>query len=131
MCVAVPAFPFPTTSSLTPSQYDQSLHSAALELKYERSSHLVDIISKDETLRKMRFDSHLLEDDNEELRELLTHEEDRADSLEKLVNEHLARAEDAEALVVELQQDLQSAEQELSILRVCVPASSIPYTCMR
>jgi septal ring factor EnvC (AmiA/AmiB activator) len=63
---------------------------------------------------------HKLEDDNEELRELLTIEEDRSEALEKTVNDNLARAEDAEAHVIDLQTDLQAAEQELSILRVCV-----------
>lgn len=68
----------------------------------------------------MRFDKHKLEDDNEELRELLTQEEDRSESLEKTVNDNLARAEDAEAHAIDLQTDLQAAEQELSILRVRV-----------
>ena len=63
---------------------------------------------------------HKLEDDNEELRELLTQEEDRSESLEKTVNDNLARAEDAEAHAIDLQTDLQAAEQELSILRVCI-----------
>jgi hypothetical protein len=62
---------------------------------------------------------HKLEDDNEELRELLTIEEDRSGALEKTVNDNLARAEDAEAHAIDLQTDLQAAEQELSILRVC------------
>lgn len=101
---------------------DQSLHSASLELNYERSTHLVDIISKDENLRKLRFDMHKLEDDNEELRELLTHEEDRSEALEKTVNDNLARAEDAESHAIDLQTDLQAAEQELSILRVRIHA---------
>lgn len=63
---------------------------------------------------------HKLEDDNEELRELLTQEEDRSESLQKAINDNLTRAEDAEAHAVDLQTDLQAAEQELSILRVCI-----------
>lgn len=63
---------------------------------------------------------HILEDDNEELRDLLAQEEDRSDSLEKLINQHLARAEDAEAQVHELDLDLQAKDQELSTLRVCL-----------
>lgn len=97
---------------------DQSLHSAALELKYERSAHLVDIIVKDESVRKLRFDIHVLEDDNDDLRDLLAKEEDRSDALEKLVNEHLLRAEDAEADVHHLQSELQLREQDLASLRV-------------
>lgn len=60
----------------------------------------------------------MLEDDVEELRDLLTQEEDRAEALEKLVNEHIQRAEDAEAQVADLGADLQLTEQELSVLRV-------------
>lgn len=101
-------------------QYEQSLHSAALELKYERSAHLIDILSKDEGIRKIRFDMHILEDDNEELRDLLAQEEDRSDSLEKLISQHLARAEDAEAQVQELDVELRAKEQELSTLKVCI-----------
>ena len=111
----------PPSIPLTLAQYEQSLHSASQELKYERSSHLVDIITKDENLRRMRFDMHLLQDNNEELRDLLTQEEDRTESLEKLVNDNLTRAEQAEAHLSELQQDIQIAEQELSVLRVCKP----------
>lgn len=67
---------------------------------------------------------HKLEDENEELRDLLTQEEDRAESLEKLANDHLTRAQDAESHIVDLEQDLQAAEQELSMLRVCLSISS-------
>jgi hypothetical protein len=49
----------------------------------------------------------------------LTIEEDRSEALEKSVNDNLARAEDAEGHAIDLQTDLQAAEQELSILRVC------------
>lgn len=98
--------------------YDQSLYSAALELKYERSTHLVDIISKDESIRKLRFEVHILEDDNAELHDLLAKEEDRSERLEKIVGDHLARAEDAEAALQEVDDELQAREQELSTLRV-------------
>lgn len=92
---------------------EQSLTSSALELKYARSAHLVDIISKDEDIRRLRFDVHILEDDNDELRELLSQEEDRADAFERLVNENLARAEAAEAQLQELENDLRARHQEL------------------
>lgn len=95
---------------------DQSLTSSALELKYERSAHLVDILSKDEDMRRLRFDLHILEDDNDELRELLQQEEDRSDAFERLVNENLARAEAAEAQLQEVEVDLRGREQELMTL---------------
>jgi len=119
----------PAVMHLQSNPYEQSLHSAALELKYERSAHLVDIITKDEGIRKLRFDVHVLEDDNDELRDLLSKEEDRSDKMEKMVNDSLLRAEDAEATLVELGSEMQGKEQELSTLRVCclpsLPCSDI------
>lgn len=99
-----------------PAIYDQSLHTAALELKYAQSTHVVDLISKDEDLRRLRFETHILQDDNDELRELLQQEEDRSDTFEKLVNENLARAEEAEAQLQDLETDFRNKEQELQAL---------------
>ncbi|KAG8628972.1 hypothetical protein KVT40_002837 [Elsinoe batatas] len=97
--------------------YDHSLHTAALELKYERSVHLVDIIAKEEGIRKLRFDNHVLEDDNVELRDLLSAEQERCEKMESMMNEHLSRAEEAEAAVHGLEEELQAREQEISSLR--------------
>ncbi|KAF2227946.1 hypothetical protein BDZ85DRAFT_315452 [Elsinoe ampelina] len=97
--------------------YDHSLHTAALELKYERSVHLVDIIAKEEGIRKLRFDNHVLEDDNVELRDLLSAEQERCEKMESMMNEHLLRAEEAEAAVHGLEEELQAKEQEVSSLR--------------
>ncbi|KAL1310811.1 hypothetical protein AAFC00_001050 [Neodothiora populina] len=100
------------------SNYDQlSLQSSQLELAYNRSTHLIDILSKDESIRKLRAQSHILEDDSEELRDLLAQEEDRAESLEKLVQDNLARAEDAEARATDLEAELRAMDQEVSMLR--------------
>lgn len=98
--------------------YGQSLHTASLELKYERSTHLVDIISKDEAIRKLRFEVQVLEDDVAELHETVAKEEDRSEVLNGLVEEHLARAEAAEASLRQVDDELQAQEQELSNLRV-------------
>ncbi|KAF4551360.1 Hypothetical protein D9617_13g098580 [Elsinoe fawcettii] len=97
--------------------YDHSLHTAALELKYERSVHLVDIIAKEEGIRKLRFDNHVLEDDNVELRDLLSAEQERCDKMESMMNEHLVRAEEAEAALHGLEEELQAKDQEVSSLR--------------
>ncbi|PNS20677.1 hypothetical protein CAC42_2922 [Sphaceloma murrayae] len=97
--------------------YEHSLHTSALELKYERSVHLVDIIAKEEGIRKLRFSNHVLEDDNVELRDLLSSEQERCDKMEGMLNEHLARAEEAEAALHDFEEELQSREQEASSLR--------------
>ena len=109
----------PSVAYLPAYNNDQSLNSAVLELKYERSAHLVDIVSKDESIRKLRFDVHVLQDDNDELHGLLAREEDRSDRLERIVNEHLVRAEEAEASLQQVEDELHGKEQELSALRVC------------
>ncbi|KAF2151184.1 hypothetical protein K461DRAFT_295261 [Myriangium duriaei CBS 260.36] len=103
--------------SATMTDHDLSLHTSALELKYERSVHLVDIIAKDENVRKLRFDKHVLEDDNTELRELLLTEQERSDKLEAMMNDHLVRAEAAEAAVQSLEAVAQTKEQEISTLQ--------------
>ncbi|KAI7575653.1 hypothetical protein KC316_g10993, partial [Hortaea werneckii] len=92
---------------------DSALHTSACELKYAQSAHVVDLLGKDEDIRRLRFDIHILEDDNDELRELLQQEEDRSDSFEKLVNDNLARAEEAEAQLQDLENDLRARESEL------------------
>ncbi|SMR54657.1 unnamed protein product [Zymoseptoria tritici ST99CH_1E4] len=102
----------PQTSRL----HEQALHTSALELKYERSCNLVEIIAKDEDLRRLRFDIHILEDDNDELRELLAQEEDRSDNFEKLVTEHLARAQSAETRLQDVEDVLREKEQEVGTL---------------
>jgi DNA repair exonuclease SbcCD ATPase subunit len=96
---------------------EHSLNTAGAELKYERSSHLVDIISKDEDLRRLRFDIHILEDDNDEMRELLDQEGLRSEQFERLVSENLGRAEDAEARLADVEDALRAKESELGTLQ--------------
>jgi hypothetical protein len=96
---------------------EQSLLTSSLELKYERSLHLVETISKDEDVRNMRFDIHILQDDNDELRSLLAQEEERSDTFEKLVNENLQRAEDAEARMSEFEDLTRQQDQEIMTLQ--------------
>lgn len=93
-----------------------SLNTATAELQYEQSTHLVDIISKDEDIRRLRFDMHVLEDDNDELRELLDQEGLRSDQFERLVNENMARANEAEARLVEIEDLLRAREHEIGAL---------------
>ncbi|EME81330.1 uncharacterized protein MYCFIDRAFT_81397 [Pseudocercospora fijiensis CIRAD86] len=96
--------------------YDLSLNTAAAELKYERSSHLVDIISKDEDIRKLRFELHVQADDIDELRDLLAQEESRSEHFERILNENLTRADDAEARLSDLELQLRSREHEVGAL---------------
>jgi hypothetical protein len=99
-----------------PQQYQQALHTAALELKYANNSHMVDILEKVEDLRRSRFTVNCLEDSTDDLREQLQYEEDRADTFERLVNENLVRAEAAEAGLAECEADLRARENEIAAL---------------
>ncbi|KAK4898234.1 hypothetical protein LTR27_004241 [Elasticomyces elasticus] len=107
----VPLPPFPHLAC------EQSLTTSALELKDARSTHLIDIITQEESHRRLRFDLHILEDDNDELRDLLSREEERSDSFERYVHSNLIRAEEAEARLQDLELDLRTREQELTTMR--------------
>ncbi|KAK5696977.1 hypothetical protein LTR17_024135 [Elasticomyces elasticus] len=107
----VPLPPFPHLAC------EQSLTTSALELKYARSTHLIDIITQEESTRRLRFDLHILEDDNDELRDLLSREEERSDSFERYVHSNLIRAEEAEARLQDVEMDLRTREQELTTMR--------------
>jgi hypothetical protein len=102
--------------TMHPQQYQQALHTAALELKYANNSHMVDILEKVEDLRRSRFTVNCLEDSTDDLREQLQYEEDRADTFERLVNENLVRAEAAEAGLAECEADLRARENEIAAL---------------
>ncbi|KAM0704891.1 hypothetical protein Q7P35_007678 [Cladosporium inversicolor] len=103
-------------STMHPQQYQQALHTAALELKYANNSHMVDILEKVEDLRRSRFTVNCLEDSTDDLREQLQYEEDRADTFERLVNENLVRAEAAEAGLAECEADLRARGDEIAAL---------------
>jgi len=102
--------------AMHPQQYQQALHTAALELKYANNSHMVDILEKVEDLRRSRFTVNCLEDSTDDLREQLQYEEERADTFERLVNENLIRAEAAEAGLAECEADLRTRENEIAAL---------------
>ncbi|KAK4983702.1 hypothetical protein LTR50_007062 [Elasticomyces elasticus] len=102
--------------------YEQSLNSAALELKYASSAHLFDIIAKDEDIRKVQFEICLLEDENDELRDQVAQEEERSDSFEKLVNANLVRAEEAEAELEIIVNEVRVNEREIAGLRAEIAA---------
>jgi hypothetical protein len=106
----------PAPPAMHPQQYQQALHTAALELKYANNTHMVDILEKVEDLRRSRFTVNCLEDSTDDLREQLQYEEDRADTFERLVNENLVRAEAAEAGLAECEADLRARENEIAAL---------------
>lgn len=76
---------------LSESQY--ALRAADLELNLERSKNSVEVVAKDEDIRKLRFQLLLQEDENDELHGQLTEEEARSDGLEQALDEALAQLE--------------------------------------
>lgn len=106
----------PQPHNMHSQQYEQALQTSALELKYANNTHMVDILEKMEDIRRLRFNVNCLEDDNDDIREQLQNEEDRADSFERLVNENLTRAEAAEAGLAEVETELRARENEIAAL---------------
>ncbi|KAF2030834.1 hypothetical protein EK21DRAFT_64670 [Setomelanomma holmii] len=71
-----------------------SLRNATLELNLERSKHSVDVVAKDEEIRKLRVSQCLLQDDNSDLHEQLEEEQARSDELENALDEALAQLDE-------------------------------------
>lgn len=97
---------------------------AELELRYARSCHQVELIAKDEALRKLRVENHVLDDDAIEARDLWAEEQQRADDFEASVTRGLERAEEAENALLELEEILNLRDRELSTLQVGARTSS-------
>ncbi|OAG03764.1 uncharacterized protein CC84DRAFT_1094981, partial [Paraphaeosphaeria sporulosa] len=72
-----------------------------LELSLERSKHSVELVAKDEDIRKLRVSQCLLQDENDDLHEQLEEEQARSDGLENDLNEALAQL-DEQAAAAEL-----------------------------
>lgn len=107
----------PKAPAATTSLYDHALRTASLELQYEHARQLVSTITSTEALRALRFDTHILQDDNDELRDLLAQEETRAETFEQLVTEHVQRADAAEARLAEVEEALRAREQDVGTLQ--------------
>ncbi|KAL1597338.1 hypothetical protein SLS60_008922 [Paraconiothyrium brasiliense] len=91
---------------------------AGLELSLERSKHSVDIVAKDEDIRKLRVGQCLLQDENGDLHEQLEEEQARADDLENQLNQ--AHAElDVQIAAAELAQNqIRTQAREVANLKV-------------
>nr|XP_023927809.1 intracellular protein transport protein USO1-like [Quercus suber]POE91519.1 hypothetical protein CFP56_14627 [Quercus suber] len=112
----VPAPAYTASTNVHEKLYTQSLNSHALELKCERQATIVELLAKDEDIRQLRIDIHVLEDDYDDLRNLLTQEEDRSDKFEQLVNSNLLRAEEAEGQLQQITEELRIRENDLATL---------------
>ncbi|KAF2755798.1 hypothetical protein EJ05DRAFT_478758 [Pseudovirgaria hyperparasitica] len=101
-------------SPLEVNELRRSLQTTKFELDYERSARVVEIVAKDEELRKLRVHLQLLEDENDELHEQLGDEEGRAEDLEAKIDDTHALLEEAELAKVNLTNELRLKERELN-----------------
>ncbi|KAF2495168.1 hypothetical protein BU16DRAFT_581914 [Lophium mytilinum] len=91
-----------------------SLRTTSLELNLARSKHSVEVVAKDEDIRKLRFQIQLLDDENDDLNEKLSEEEARSDGLETALDEALAQLEQLQSEKEALENDIRIKSRELS-----------------
>ncbi|KAH4059166.1 hypothetical protein HBH49_014750 [Parastagonospora nodorum] len=94
-----------------------SLRNATLELNLERSKHSVEVVAKDEEIRKLRVSQCLLQDDNSDLHEQLEEEQARSDELENALDEALAQLDEQKARDEEAQNQIRTQARENANLK--------------
>ncbi|CAO2654214.1 Nn.00g109470.m01.CDS01 [Neocucurbitaria sp. VM-36] len=94
-----------------------SLRNANLELSLERSKHSVEVVAKDEEIRKLRVSQCLLQDDNNDLHEQLEDEQARSDELENALDEALAQLDEQKAASEVAQNQIRTQAREIANLR--------------
>jgi predicted RNase H-like nuclease (RuvC/YqgF family) len=94
------------------------LRNATLELNLERSKHSVEVVAKDEEIRKLRVSQCLLQDDNSDLHEQLEEEQARSDELENALDEALAQLDEQKARDEEAQNQIRTQARENANLKV-------------
>ncbi|KAL5441225.1 hypothetical protein PMIN06_009409 [Paraphaeosphaeria minitans] len=95
----------------------RSLRTAGLELSLERSKHSVEIVAKDEDIRKLRVSQCLLQDENGDLHEQLEEEQVRSDGLENDLNEALAQLDEQTAAAELAQNHVRTQAREVANLK--------------
>jgi len=99
-------------------QLQHSLRNATLELNLERSKHSVEVVAKDEEIRKLRVSQCLLQDDNSDLHEQLEEEQARSDELENALDEALAQLDEQKARDEAAQNQIRTQARENANLKV-------------
>ncbi|KAH7390583.1 hypothetical protein BKA66DRAFT_413546, partial [Pyrenochaeta sp. MPI-SDFR-AT-0127] len=99
------------------TQLQHSLRNATLELNLERSKHSVEIVAKNEEIRKLRVSQCLLQDDNNDLHEQLEEEQARSDDLENALDEALAQLDEQRAEGEATQNQNRTQAREVANLR--------------
>ncbi|CAI6335294.1 unnamed protein product [Periconia digitata] len=94
-----------------------TLRTADLELSLERSKHSVEIVAKDEEVRKLRVAQCLLQDQSSELREQLEEEQERSDALETALDGALMQLDEQAAVAEMAQNQIRTQSREVANLK--------------
>ncbi|KAH7091261.1 hypothetical protein FB567DRAFT_518300 [Paraphoma chrysanthemicola] len=94
-----------------------SLRNATLELNLERSRHSVEVVAKDEEIRKLRVSQCLLQDNNSDLHEQLEEEQARSDELENALDEALTQLDEQQAADEAAQNQIRTQARENANLK--------------
>jgi chromosome segregation ATPase len=94
------------------------LRTASLELSLERSKHSVEIVTKDENIRKLRLSECLLQDQVDELHEQLDEEQARSDGLENALDDALLSLDQHKAEAELAQNQIRTQSREVANLKV-------------
>jgi hypothetical protein len=109
---------FNTTSTNPRKQLQQAIHTTQFELNYERSVRIVEGVTKDEEIRKLRLRIHIIEDEVEELNEQLAKEEERSDGLIQDLEEAILRSDELDEENQGLSNELRVKSRELENAKV-------------
>jgi len=96
----------------------QALHTTQFELNYERSSRIVEGVTKDEDIRKLKLRIHVIEDEIEELNEQLAKEEERSDGMVQDLEEALAKIDELDGENQGLSNEMRVKSRELENAKV-------------
>jgi uncharacterized coiled-coil protein SlyX len=96
-----------------------ALSTTELELNYERSLRIVEGVTKDEDIRKLKIRIHIVEDEVEELNDQLAKEEERSDGLVQDLEEAVAKMDELDAENQGLLTDLRVKNRDLENTKVC------------
>lgn len=110
-------------------QLQHSLRSANLETSLARSKHSVEVVAKDEEIRKLQVRQCLLESDNSDLHEQLEEEQARSDELESALDEAFLNLDEQKAEGEAAQNQIRTQLREVANLKVSasIPATSQPH----
>ena len=89
-----------------------------MELRYERAANSIELLAKDEQLRKMRIRNLLLGDELDALNEKLFEEFERGDGAELEAQSWQADAEDASEKLERTTNELRLKTRDLDTLKV-------------